>query len=61
MNILGNMILAATTRGVGSVFVSRFINQTLDHCRRSSTLSVKPTGVTINRLRKKHLFKIAHL
>ena len=59
--IIDSLIRAAILPEVGSVFLWVLINQTLSHCRRSSTRSIKPARKKINRLRRDHLFKIAHL
>jgi len=60
-DIIDGLIRAAILNEVGSVFLCLLFNQTLCHCRRSSTLSIKPARKKINRLRRDHLFKIAHL
>jgi len=60
-DIIDGLIRAAILNEVGSVFLCLLINRTLCHCRRSSTLSIKPARKKINRLRRDHLFKIAQL
>jgi len=60
-DIIDGLIRAAILNEVGSVFLCLLINQTLCHCRRSSKLSIKPARKKINRLRRDHLFKIAHI
>ena len=60
-DVIDGLIRTAILNEVGSVFFCSLINQTLSHCRRSSTRSIKPTRKKINRLRRDHLFKIAHL
>lgn len=60
-DIIGGLILAAIFNEVGPVFHCLVINQILGHCRRSSTPAIKPAREKINRLRRAHLFKIAHL
>ena len=60
-DIIDGLIRAAIPDEMGSVFRCLLINQTLGHCRRTSTLVIKPTGKKINRLRRDYLFNTAHL
>lgn len=60
-DIIDGLIRAAILNEVEPVFLCVLINQTLGHCRRSSTLAIKPARKKINRLRRDHLFNIAHL
>jgi hypothetical protein len=42
--IIDGQIQAAVLNAVGYVFLYVFMNQTLWHCRRSSTLAINPPG-----------------
>ena len=48
-DIIDGLIRAAILNELGSVFLYVLINQILSHCRRSSTLSIKPARKKINR------------
>ena len=57
--IIDGLIRAATLNETGYVFRYVFMNQTLWHCRRSSTLAINPAGEKFIRLRGNRLCKTA--
>ena len=57
--IIDGLIRAAILSEAGYVFLYVLMNQTLWHCRRSSTLAIKPAEEKIIRLRGNRLCKTA--
>ena len=58
-DIIDGLIRAAILNAAGYVVLYLFMNQTVWHCRRSSTLANKPTRKKISRLGGAQLFNIA--
>ena len=59
--IIDGLIRSAILSEVEPGFLCVLNNQTSGHCRRTSTLAIKPARKKVNRLRRDHLFNIAHL